>query len=197
MATWKKILVGFLLACVVSICFSFLTGCRSTRPEPEAATAQPAPRTRTAPDVPANVTANVPEGQAGVRVNPLPVLPSNPTRRQYKAHKRQLDAWEAAEVAYAKSVAGPRKLGKGSLYAPNASAPVQNTYKPDAPTTQAEAGAQVQVAASKTGIAQAGEGNTATQTKPSAWPSPWWLLLLLIPVYVYRKRLPVVGGLFA
>lgn len=49
------------------------------------------------------------------------------------------------------------------------------------PITQAAPGAQVHVATSKKGPAQAGEGNVATSTKGS---TPWWLWLLLLLVVV-------------
>lgn len=49
------------------------------------------------------------------------------------------------------------------------------------PITQAAPGATANVATSKKGPAQAGEGNVATTTKGS---TPWWLWLLLVVVVV-------------
>ena len=116
----------------------------------------------------------------------------NPSRREYKAYKRQLDAWQKAQEAYAKSVTAPKKLGKGSVYAPAATEVVAG-YKPKAPVLLADTGAQVAI--SEKAPAVAGEGNQVPTENNTGLP--WWPLAVigagLLVGFVFRKRIPFLS----
>ncbi|GAB3303767.1 hypothetical protein [Hymenobacter tenuis] len=80
----------------------------------------------------------------------------------------------------------PRKLGKGAVYAP-AATEVVAAYKSKAPVINADSGAKVATATE--GVAQAGEGNSATQERNGL---PWWPFFLggaLVLTWIFRKTL--------
>lgn len=179
-----------------------------------AATTEPAAPSVVTPHVPtmspqpspglANYTKQVAESD---KLQPVPpAAPVNPTKAELKAYEKrlklyekQLKAWEKVQVAqaqaYAKANRQPLILGKGAQNAPNATAPVQNSYKPDAPVAQATDSAVLQ----NTGGGAAAAGPNASAqggaTRPDAL-SPFAVIAdnLTSPVG-YVLAAAAVGGL--
>ncbi|MCC2547730.1 hypothetical protein LJY25_14840 [Hymenobacter sp. BT175] len=89
-----------------------------------------------------------------------------------KAHRREVRLKKAAV---------PRKLGKGAVYAPDNQGQIAAAWKNAAPIANADSGAVVHQAASKTGPAIVGDGNTVTQPAATDWKAtlakPFSLLL--------------------
>ncbi|MBG8552368.1 hypothetical protein [Hymenobacter guriensis] len=97
---------------------------------------------------------------------PVPALPANPTRRESRDYKRQLAAWQKAQIAYAKASAGPKKVvAKGTGAQAVAAAP-QAVVTTDQTTTDNTKAGQRGGAAATAPNATA----TATTIKP---PTPW------------------------
>lgn len=94
--------------------------------------------------------------------------------------------------------AGPRKLGKGAVYAVNSD--VVSAYKPAAAVVRADSGAVVSTIGKNKAPAATGTGATATSTttKPGFWGAVaaafnWWWLLLpagYVAYRLWRKTVP-------
>lgn len=118
-------------------------------------------------------TGTPPAGPAAAGAPPAltpPTLAPNATRRDYKAYKHQLDAWQAAQQAYAKAQAGPVKV---------------KTKGTGAQTTTAAAGAVVRTEQTTTDNTKAGQrggavaDHGATVTRTDVVPDkPWYASVL-------------------
>lgn len=122
-----------------------------------------------------------------------PPVPVKPTRREYKAYKRQLDAWEASQKAYAKAASGPEKVkvkGTGATASVATAAPGGVAVAEATPTTtdNTKAGQRGGAAATAPGAVA-----TATTERPGF---PWVpvaigaVLIIGGGLYVFRKSIP-------